>query len=554
MQIIKTFSVACIIVSPFLLKAQSTFIQQGSKEYILLDRLEIKMQTDSMLNFSFLKPYNRKWWVEGLERASSNKQLNLSKVDRYNINRSKLNNLEWSADGNQQQLSKKSIFNSFYKDPANFVGIRQKDFFLSINPVLQLQAIRDDATDELLYQNTRGAVVRSLVAKKLGFMAYLTENQEKPPVFSREQNLRLRSVPGAGLYRRFKETGFDYFDARGAIYFNAAKFVDLSFGYDKFFLGNGYRSLFFSDQSASHLYLNMNLRVWKLNYVSRVMELTSQYTRNRDKDSLYPKKYAVVHHLSINVPKWLTLGLFESVVFGRPNQFEFNYLNPVMFLRGAELSVGSPDNSFIGVDAKANVARKVQLYGQVFLDEFYTKYIRERKGWWGNKWAVQAGLKYVDVLGISNLDLQVEANWIRPFTYSHFDTIANYTHYNQAIAHPLNSNIKEYIGILRYQPAPKWYLQGRMIYWQSGVDTAGKNFGNNIFLDNDTRALPQNGYFFGTPVARKNLNLNFWIAYELKENLFLEGNINMRKVGATAMNGFSSLGIRWNIQRREYDY
>ncbi|MFN6374727.1 MAG: hypothetical protein ACK4YD_06130 [Chitinophagia bacterium] len=239
MQIIKTFSVACIIVSPFLLKAQSTFIQQGSKEYILLDRLEIKMQTDSILNFSFLKPYNRKWWVEGLERASSDKQLNLSKVDRYNINRSKLNNLEWLADGNETQRSKKSIFNSFYKDPANFVGIRQKDFFLSINPVLQLQAIRDDATDELLYQNTRGAVVRSLVAKKLGFMAYLTENQEKPPVFAKEQNIRLRSVPGAGLYRRFKEPGFDYFYATGAIYFKPAKIVDHYFGNEKLFIGKG---------------------------------------------------------------------------------------------------------------------------------------------------------------------------------------------------------------------------------------------------------------------------------------------------------------------------
>lgn len=554
MQIIKTFSVACIIIAPFLLKGQSTLIQQGSKEYILMERLEIKMQRDSLLNFSFIKPFNRKWWVASLEKASADQQLKLSKADRYNISRSKLNNLEWAADGAAQQLSRKSIFKTFFNDPANMLSVRQKDFFLSVNPVLQLQAIKDDATDELLYQNTRGVVVRSLVAGKLGFMAYLTENQEKPPVFVREQNQRLRSVPGAGLYRRFKETGFDYFDARGAIYFNAAKFVDLSFGYDRFFLGNGYRSLFFGDHGASHLFLNANLRVWKLNYVSRVMELTSQYTRDRDRDVLYPKKYAVVHHLSINAPKWLTLGLFESVVFGRPNQFEFNYLNPVMFLRGAELSVGSPDNSFIGFDAKANVAKRVQLYGQVLLDEFYTKYIRERKGWWGNKWAVQAGMKYIDVLGIKNLDMQLETNWIRPFTYSHFDTIANYTHYNQPIAHPLQSNIREFIGILRYQPAPKWYMQAKLIYWRSAIDTAGKNFGNNIFLDNDTRALPQNGYFFGTPIPRKNIHGNLWVAYELKENLFLEGNLNMRHIGPYPTNIFTSLGIRWNIQRREYDY
>jgi hypothetical protein len=163
-------------------------------------------------------------------------------------------------------------------------------------------------------------------------------------------------------------------------------------------------------------------------------------------------------------------------------------------------------------------------------------------------------MKYIDFLGVKNLDLQLEANWIRPFTYSHFDTVANYTHYNQALAHPLMSNIKEYIGILKFQPAPKWYMQAKTIYWQSGADTARKNFGNNIFLDNDTRALPQNGYFFGTPVPRKNLNASFWLAYEMKENLFLEANLVYRKIEGRPNNTMLSAGIRWNMHRREYDY
>jgi hypothetical protein len=374
------------------------------------------------------------------------------------------------------------------------------------------------------------------------------------PVFARDRVTKFRAVPGVGLYRRFKETGYDYFDARGTVYFNAAKFVDVQFGYDKIFLGNGYRSLLMSDFSSSHLFLNLNLHAGRFNYVSRVMELTSQYTRRTlGQDTLFPKKYAVIHHISFNAPKWLTLGLFESVVFGRRDHVEFSYLNPVMFLRVAELAVGSPDNSFIGFDAKANIAKHVQLYGQVLIDEFYTKYIRQKKGWWGNKWAFQGGMKYIDVLGIKNLDLQLEANWIRPFTYSHFDTVGNYTHYNQPMAHPLMSNIQEYISILRYQPAPKWTAQAKVIYWKSGVDTAGKNFGNNIFLSNDTRAA-FDGFYYGSPVSRKNMNFNFWLAYEWKENLFLEGNMYFRKQEGKANNIFSSVGLRWNMHRREYDY
>jgi hypothetical protein len=283
------------------------------------------------------------------------------------------------------------------------------------------------------------------------------------------------------------------------------------------------------------------------------MELTSQYTRRVDKDTLFPKKYAVIHHMSFNAPKWLTIGLFESIVFGRQDHFEFSYLNPVMFLRVAELQVGSPDNSFVGFDAKANINKRVQLYGQVLIDEFNMKYIRQRNGWWGNKWAFQGGLKYIDALGIKNLDFQLETNWIRPFTYSHFDTIANYTHYNQPIAHPLMSNIREYIAIMRLQPLPKWTLQAKAIYWQNGVDTAGKNFGNNIFLSNETRAT-FDGYHYGSPVSVKNLNLNLWMAYEVKENFFMEGNLYLRKAGQLANNVFGSVGIRWNMQRREYDY
>ena len=95
MQIIKTFLVASIFILPISLAAQSTLFQQGSKENILLERLEIKMQKDSLLNFSFLKPYSRKWWVGALDRASySLKNYRLSKVDRYNLSRSRLNNIE----------------------------------------------------------------------------------------------------------------------------------------------------------------------------------------------------------------------------------------------------------------------------------------------------------------------------------------------------------------------------------------------------------------------------------------------------------------------------
>ncbi len=552
MQIIKSFLVSLVFIVPICLQAQSTYFEQGSKDNFLLNRMEIKMQKDTMLNFSFLKPFNRKWFIGALERAKTSGE-KFSSVDSYNMEQAMMNSMEWVEDMTKLPGSKHSLLNAFYKYPANLITVKQKDFFLAINPVLQLKSIYDNNTDGMLYMNTRGARIRSVIGHKIGLDAYLAETQEKAPLFVRQKVEQYRAVPGAGLYKPFKQIGYDYFDARGTVSWNATKFVDAQFGYDKMFLGNGYRSLFFSDYSNSHLFLNLNLHASRFNYFTRFMELTSQYTRRGDKDTLFPRKYAVIHHLSFNAPKWLTLGLFESVVFGRPDHFEFSYLNPVMFLRVAELQIGSPDNSFIGFDAKANVSKHLQLYGQVLLDEFNTKYVRQNNGWWGNKWAFQGGMKFIDVFGINNLDLQLEANYIRPFTYSHFDTIGNYTHYNQPMAHPLMSNIKEYIGIMRYQPAPKWMFQGKVISWVSGSDPAGKNYGNNIFKSNDSRSSDF-GLYIGAPNSIKTINSSLWISYEFKSNLFLEADLSSRKVQGSSNNVFSSIGLRWNMQRREYDY
>jgi hypothetical protein len=224
-----------------------------------------------------------------------------------------------------------------------------------------------------------------------------------------------------------------------------------------------------------------------------------------------------------------------------------------MFLRVSELQVGSPDNAFIGFDAKANLGKRVQLYGQVMLDEFFTTYIRQKDNWWGNKWALQGGLKYIDVLGIKNMDLQLETNWIRPFTYSHTDTFANYTHYNQPIAHPSGSNIREGIAILTCQPAPRWYLQAKGVFWLAGADPVGKNYGNNIFKPSDTRSIEERVYY-GVPDSRKNLHTSLWAAYEWKENLFLEGTVTYRKMEGMPRNVQVSAGLRWNIHRQEHDY
>ncbi|ULQ56481.1 hypothetical protein KJS94_17665 [Flavihumibacter rivuli] len=559
MQIIKRLVYGLVLLIPVGGFAQSSMLPQGYKHQQLMDRLEIKFR-DSALSFQHLRPYNRKDWVKFIERTMplADSGAGVSAVDMHNMKDALMNNYEWVSGSRESFQSRKPWFKTFYKVKSDFALVDTKDFFLSINPVIQQQQSSESGNDERVFLNSKGARGRGLIAGKIGFDFYLTDNQERPPYFVTQWEDSMRAVPGAGFYKPFKTTAYDYLDARGSIFFNVTKYINVSFGYDKHFIGNGYRTFYLSDFGNNNLFLKLNTRIWKLNYQNLFMELTPQEPIN-DGGQLLDKKYAAMHHLSWQATKWLNIGFFEAIIYGRPNHFEFSYLNPIIFLRSIEQQNGSPDNANIGLDVKVNVARKFQFYSQVLFDEFKLSEVKGGEGWWGNKFGFQLGGKYIDVFGIKNLDIQGEFNLARPFTYSHYDSVANYSHYNQPLAHPRGANFYEAIGIVRYQPHPKWNIQAKLIAWKQGLDSAGINYGSNIFRLYTTRPYDY-GWSIGTGSKSTGVNASLWVGYELFENLFIDGSIMYRNqdVPADAKLTRSSttftLGVRLNMFRREYDF
>lgn len=555
MQFKQTLVRLSFLLIPSLSFSQTTYLPQGAQENILLERLEIKAQTDSVLNFSKARPFSRRQFIPHIGRLDT---ASLSPVDRYNLHTAMLGNIEWATGDRAQFASRKPLWKHFYKTPANLYEVNVKDFFLAVNPVFQYTVGMESNNDQHLFLNTRGVTLRGRIADKIGFSAYVTDNQERDPRYVQQWEEERQAVPGQGFYKEFKVTGYDYFDARGTITFNVARYIDVAFGYDKNFIGNGHRSLFLSDFSNSTLFLKLNTRIWKFNYQNLFMEL--QTSERGGADILIPKKYAAMHHLDLAVTKWLNIGLFEGVIFGRQDKFEFGYLNPVIFYRSIEQQNGSFDNAVAGIDAKANVAKKFQFYTQFLLDEFNLTEIRRGSGWWGNKWGLQLGAKYIDAFNIPNLDLQLEANRVRPFTYSHRDSIANYTHYNQPLAHPLGANFQEWIGMARYQPSPKWLVQAKAMYYVQGRDTAATSFGGNIFLPNVPPYRKQDfGYDLGAGIRTKTAYASLLVSYQFRPNLFFEVNPIIRKVGATDLAPSQSTfvinaGVRWNMHRREFDF
>lgn len=555
----------------FFSAAQSTYLPQNSKHLHFIDRLEIRTGTISDLNFTTTKPYDRRYAVEWLgARADSmlgitplfyntDTALKLSKTDRYNLRSLYLNNQEWVKGDRTMFSSKKPFLKSFYKTPASFVEKYGDDFFIAVNPMINYrQSVELKNTSQNTFLNQRGLNVRGGIGNRVGFSAMVMDVQERGPLFVQNLIDSMTATPGANFYKKFKVTGVDYMDARGSFTFKAAKYINFQLGYDRNFIGNGYRSLFLSDFSGNQLFVKINTRIWKFNYQNLFMELHTKGKSNSTND-LVPKKYATMHHLSMNVLPWLNVGVFESVVFGRKDHFEFGYMNPVIFFRSIEGNLGSKDNAMVGADFKANLLKKVQVYGQLLIDEFNFAELRKDKSWWGNKTGTQLGLKYIDVANVNNLDLQLEWNRVRPFTYSHYDSVSNYTHYNQPLAHPFGANFNELIAVLRYQPTGKLNFTGRLIYWKQGLDSAsGRSSGADIFRLNTDGRTSDYGYTMLNGVKSTGLNASFLASYEVYENIFIDANILLRRFtrgSAAAQNtAMFGLGVRMNLWFREYDY
>jgi hypothetical protein len=565
-RLIKSFIILSIFILPANAIAQTSYLPESDKSEHFLERLEIKQQSNDDLNLSTAKPISRKLAVKLAQEADSLNKLYhsspsyaLSTVDKHSLHDLLINNIEWVNDSINDVLSKKTLLNAFYKQKANFYEVNEKDFFLAVNPVIQQVQSDEKGNSERVFLNSKGITLRGIIGNKIGFSSYLTDNQERGPEYFQKlvDSSLYPAVPGAGYWQTFKGTGFDYFDNRASIYFNACKYFDFQFGYDKNFIGDGYRSLFLSDNSAPYLFLKFNTRIWKFDYQTIYMQLVGQHQLG---NYLYPQKYGVIHDLRFNATRWLSLGFYENVMFSRANHFDFTYLDPTGFLVSTQQQDGSTDKTTAGLDFKANVGHSVQFYGQLLFNEFILdSLLHYSNGYWANKQGIQLGIKYIDVLHIKNLDLQFETNAVRPFTYSSHDTVTNYSNYNQPMADPLGANFDEFIGICRYQPIHKLNMTGKIIYYRQGLDSAGENFGSNIFLNYNTR-VRNDGFKIGSGMLATCLNASFSASYEIKENLFIDLSLQYRKYNVQsdpALNNDSkmiSIGIRMNTFRREYDY
>jgi hypothetical protein len=191
--------------------------------------------------------------------------------------------------------------------------------------------------------------------------------------------------------------------------------------------------------------------------------------------------------------------------------FDPSYLNPVIFYRPVEFSLGSPDNELVGATAKLKVATNGQFYGQILIDDFTLRNTLSHDGFWGNKQGLQFGFKEFNLFGAKNLSFQTEIDYVRPYTYSESTPDDNYSNAGQPLGDPMGANFIESASFLTlfYK---NLIIQGNLLVYHVGLDpTTGKyfDFGQNIFMSYDL--VDFQGNTFGNYVGQ-GISTNLGIA------------------------------------------
>jgi hypothetical protein len=458
------------------------------------------------------------------------------------FNNAQFNYFEWSHPeyfGNKETqfiASKRQYLGGFLKHPNRFYSWESEDQqdYIVINPILDMGlSPLMGPFDSALY-NGRGVEVYGQMGERLTFYSQLYDYQAGYPIHIDQYYQKNKVYPGIGWNNR-NSFGFNDF-------FYATAYMDVillkkthdttgkgykihaTLGHDKQHIGSGFRSLILSNFSPPSLFLQIHYRLGPFKYQNLFKELVMDMTKDTFK--MFNKKYLAMHRGSLHFDQLnLELGFSEMIIQSRPNNsLDMNYLNPVIFYRSIERDLGSSDNALIAFDAKWT-QKQFMIYGQFVIDEFNFSAMLGNRNSYLNKYANQIGL-YIKPNSsfFKQSYVQIEYNAVRPYTYSHRRGSSNHvSHYNQALAHPLESNFRELI--FRFFGVPKtlqrWSFKNTTILSYRGLNTSNENYGSDFRLPYNTTVDKENAMMLQGLLERR-INMSNTIAYYMQPNLKCE--------------------------------
>ena len=424
---------------------------------------------------------------------------------------------------------------------------------------------RDVRDKKNTWLNTRGFQLGGNVGSKFSFYTSAYENQG---VFANyysnfvEQN---QVVPGQAGGDKLNNKTKDYSYATALISYTPNKHLNLTLGRDKNFIGDGYRSVLLSDNTAPYSFFRVRATLGNVQYQTIYAYMLDPGAERLTEDRRLGDrgKWMAAHYIDWNVTKRFSAGFFQAVTWtdAEPEGkrgFDFNYAHPFVFLRSVEsANTTSPDKMRLGFNLKYEIFDHTTVYGQFMFDEFTAKEFFKGTGYWANKNAIQVGVRGSDLIKVKGLNYLAEFNTARPYTYAHFDRVSNYASMNQPLANQLGANYREFVGLLNYT-YKRFDFSGELMYAKKGLDPEGQNYGGDIFKSYNVR-VSDYGNKIGQGLATNLYYGEAKVAYILnpKYNLRIElGGIFRKESNAiSATNtGLFTIGLRSTFRQLYSDF
>jgi len=507
-----------------LLAAQTVFVPVRHWVYDYLDRMETKRLLPVVLGCT--KPMTRQE-IGGYLKALKKK--------RHKLSRTENEQLDFLLFEFQHALGKKSkrpkyksrlkkITQQNWIDPwlpdfvyptgRHLLEIKHGPLQLNWDPVFYRRRLFADddtpASPERVNTDTNGFLLWGTVGPWFGFYTDVRDTRE----------WGTRSYPAGNTtverYGFVQGNGRQiYHDETIAYLLYQKKYARLQFGKDVNVWGPGRRGqLFLSDWATSYDQFKIQLALPRVKYTYLLAWLkhdTPDYFKGDP-----TTKFFAAHRLEFSPHRNIDIGLQSGVIYRE--RFEPAYLNPVMFFRSAEHYLGDTDNAVMGADVEIKAIKNVKLYGELFLDDLTTGKLGT--GFYGNKYAYTLGGFYAGMFGLKDLDLRVEYSRVRPFVYSHKDTVNSYAHFSTALGHWMGANSELLSASLDYRLSRRWLLTASYERYRFGSNTPAQNVGRGLFRP---RNVLVDGEYFDTldGVLHSTQTISARAGYEFVRNAFL---------------------------------
>jgi hypothetical protein len=243
-------------------------------------------------------------------------------------------------------------------------------------------------------------------------------------------------------------------------------------------------------------FVSMKAKFWKFDYYS-----IHQVWREGIPLHFTPKINST-HYLNFNLGSKFSFGIFETVVHGVKDTiynrgFELEYLNPMIFYRPQEYSIGSSDNVLLGLNGFITWKRN-RLYGQIILDDINIAELRNKSKWWANKYGIQAGYKGWFTIKSTELFVRTEINLVTPYTYSASNINANYSNQGNVVAHPLGANFIEWFNEATFDyKKTEFHLWTQFYMKGNDLENSPLSYGGDIDKSYNLRPFGDYGYSLG---------------------------------------------------------